>query len=172
MKKVIGFIVSFIVLIAIILDGFWLFFKNKGSQAETTSSSSSSQQASSTSSASSSTGSSSSSSSKTSSSGSLKDGSYTGAATSTEWGDVQVQAVVSGGKLTKVNVLEYPNDNGHDQEVNSQALPVYKKEAVSAQSANIQLVSGASETYKGFTGSLQDALNQAKGDSSDATTTD
>jgi uncharacterized protein with FMN-binding domain len=175
MKKVTGFIVSLIVLIAIILDGFWLFFKNKNAQTETSTTSGTQQTASADStgatSSTSSSSSSSSSNSASSSSSSLKDGSYTGAATSTEWGDVQVQAVVSGGKLTKVNVLEYPNDNGHDQKVNSQALPVYKKEAISAQGADIQLVSGASETYKGFTGSLQDALNQAKEGSSDATTT-
>lgn len=63
--------------------------------------------------------------------------------------------MVSGGKITTVNVLKYPSDN-------DQALPVYKKEAVEAQSADIQQVSGATVTYEGFTQSLQNAITQAK----------
>lgn len=73
-----------------------------------------------------------------------------------------MQAVIKAGKITQVNVLEYPNDNGHDKQINAQALPVYKSEAIKKQSSKIQLVSGASETYKGFTGSLQSALDQAE----------
>ena len=150
MKKIIASLVSVIVLMAIAIDGYWLFIKNH--LTNSTTSAATSQSASS----------SGSSSSSTTSSQSLKDGTYTGKATSTRWGDVQVQAVIQNGQLTTVNVLEYPNDNGHDKEINSQALPVYKSEAIKKQSAKIHLVSGASETYKGFTGSLQNALNQAE----------
>lgn len=66
------------------------------------------------------------------------------------------------GKITAVNVLKYPSDNDHSQQINDQALPVYKKEAVEAQSADIQQVSGATVTYEGFTQSLQNAITQAK----------
>jgi uncharacterized protein with FMN-binding domain len=105
--------------------------------------------------------SSSSSSSSTSSTG-LKDGTYTGAVTATGRGDVQIKITVSNGSLTAVNALQYPQDNPESSSINQQVIPVYVKEALTAQSASIQAVSGATETYDGFTGSLQDAINQAK----------
>lgn len=154
MKKFIASVVSLIVVIALAIDGYFLFFKQKVTG--------STSQADSASNTATSSGTTSSSSSSSSSSGKYKDGTYTGKATATQWGDVQVQAVIKNGKLTTVNVLEYPNDNGHDKQINAQALPVYKSEAVKAQSSKISLVSGASETYKGFTGSLQNALTKAE----------
>ncbi|WP_341474862.1 hypothetical protein [Lactiplantibacillus plantarum] len=51
---------------------------------------------------------------------------------------------MTNGKLTKVTVLKYPNVNRRDKQISSQALPTYKSEAITAQSANIKLVSGAS----------------------------
>ena len=154
LKKLLTTIISLIVLVALIIDGYFLFIKNKLTQATSSAESTTTQSTNSSTSTSSS--------SATSSSGRYQNGTYTGKATATQWGDVQVQAVIKGGKITAVNVLAYPNDNGHDKQINSQALPVYKSEAISAQSANIKLVSGASETYKGFTGSLQNALDKAE----------
>lgn len=141
---------------AIAIDGYLLFLK--AYQASSTASTASS----STSTATSSSASSSSSSASSSTSSRLKDGTYSGKSVSTQWGDVQVQIKVSGGKITAVNVLKYPSDNDHSQQINDQALPVYKKEAVEAQSADIQQVSGATVTYEGFTQSLQNAITHAK----------
>lgn len=93
---------------------------------------------------------------------SLKDGTYTGELISTNRGDVQVQMTVSSGKIASLDVIEYPQDNPNSQSINENALPIYTQAALEAQSASIDLVSGASETYKGFTGSLQDAINQAQ----------
>ena len=90
-----------------------------------------------------------------------KDGTYTGAVTKTNKGDFQVSVVVQGGKISNVNVLLQP-DEEFSQNINKTALPKYVEEAVEAQSSDIALVSGASETFKGFKGSLQDALNKAK----------
>ncbi|MCI1888904.1 MAG: FMN-binding protein [Bifidobacterium crudilactis] len=101
-------------------------------------------------------------SSSSSVSSNLKDGTYSGTVVSTNRGDFQVDLTVSGGKVTNVKVLEYPQDPT-SQSINEQAIPVYVKEALAAQSAQIQLVSGATETFNGFTGSLQDAINQAQG---------
>ena len=85
----------------------------------------------------------------------------TGSVAQTRWGPVQVQLTVSGGKVTAVNVLQYPNGNGRDQEINSYALPVLVQETISAQSANIDMVSGATVTSNGYLTSLQSALDQA-----------
>ena len=85
----------------------------------------------------------------------------TGSVAQTRWGPVQVQLKVSGGKITDVSVIQYPNGNGKDQEINSQALPILTQETVEAQSADIDMVSGATVTSDGYLQSLQSALDQA-----------
>ena len=85
----------------------------------------------------------------------------TGSVAQTRWGPVQVQLTVAGGKITAVQVVQYPDSNGRDQEINAQALPILVKETLSAQSAKIDMVSGATYTSDGYLTSLQSALNQA-----------
>jgi hypothetical protein len=85
----------------------------------------------------------------------------TGDTVQTRWGPVQVQITVEGGKLTDVTAVQYPNGNGRDQEINAYALPVLAQEALAAQSADIDHVSGATVTSDGYLQSLQSALDQA-----------
>jgi uncharacterized protein with FMN-binding domain len=84
----------------------------------------------------------------------------TGDVTDTQWGPVQVQLTVANGKITAVSVLQYPNGNGKDGEINSYALPILVQETISAQSAKIDMVSGATVTSGGYLGSLQSALDK------------
>jgi uncharacterized protein with FMN-binding domain len=86
---------------------------------------------------------------------------YDGAAASTQFGDVQVRITVTDGKVTAAEAISYPNSNGHDQQINSYAIPVLNQEAVAAGSANISMVSGATYTSGGYVKSLQSALDQA-----------
>jgi uncharacterized protein with FMN-binding domain len=86
---------------------------------------------------------------------------YTGSVAQTRWGPVQVKITVQGGKITKVMVLQQPNGNPRDAEINSQALPILIDETVQAQSANIDMVSGATVTSDGYVRSLQAALDEA-----------
>ena len=90
-----------------------------------------------------------------------KDGTYTGAVRETSVGEFQVNVTVQGGKIANINVLLQP-DEEFSRSINKTALPKYVEEAIEAQGSDIALVSGASETFKGFKGSLQDALNKAK----------
>lgn len=90
-----------------------------------------------------------------------KDGTYTGAVTKTHVGNFQVSVVVQDGKIANINILTQP-DEEFSRNINKAALPKYVEEAISAQSSDIALVSGASETFEGFKGSLQDALNKEK----------
>ena len=90
-----------------------------------------------------------------------KDGTYTGAITKTTKGDFQVSVVVQNGRIANINILTQP-DEEFSRNINKTALPKYVEKAIKAQSTDITLVSGASETFKGFKGSLQDALNKAK----------
>ncbi|GEB44890.1 uncharacterized protein with FMN-binding domain [Microbacterium sp. AG157] len=98
---------------------------------------------------------------QTSSSG-LTDGTYTGQAANTRFGPVQVQITVSGGAITDVQVPQYPSESGRDQQINSRALPVLVKETVQAQSAEVDMVSGATYTSTGYRTSLQSALDRAR----------
>ena len=105
-------------------------------------------------------------SSGTGSSGSGSSGSGTattvaGSVASTRWGDVQVTITVTDGKITAVDVPEYPTANGKDRQINASALPILKQETLSAQSADIDMVSGATVTSEGYVESLQSALDQA-----------
>lgn len=93
--------------------------------------------------------------------GLYKDGIYTGKAVSNSHGDIQLSITVSGGVITHVEMLTYPT-RGRSQAVNTRAIPQYVASVLEEQSADISLVSGATETYEAFTGSLQDAINQAK----------
>ncbi len=99
--------------------------------------------------------------SSASGSGSTGEKTVTGAVASTEWGPVQVQLVIGANAITKVSVLQYPNGNPNDAEINSQALPILIQETTTSQSANIDMVSGATVTSTGYIQSLQSALDQA-----------
>lgn len=92
----------------------------------------------------------------------LKDGTFTGDAASTRYGPVQVQVTVSGGSIASVDVVEYPNENPRDRQINQQAVPMLVSETTSAQSAQIDMISGATYTSRGYQQSLQSALDQAK----------
>ncbi|HEY5420642.1 MAG TPA: FMN-binding protein [Marmoricola sp.] len=86
----------------------------------------------------------------------------TGSVADTQWGPVQVRLTLTGGTISKVTVLQYPSGNGKDQEINDYALPILTQETVDAQSAQIDMVSGATVTSNGYLESLQSALDQAR----------
>ena len=96
-----------------------------------------------------------------SSGSSAADGTYTGAAVSTRYGDVQVEVTVAGGKLTEVTALQLTDDDPRSSMISAQAAPVLRQEALTAQSAQIDTVSGATYTSDGYIQSLQSALDQA-----------
>ena len=85
----------------------------------------------------------------------------TGTVAQTRWGPVQVQLTVASGKITDVAVVQYPNGNGRDEEINARALPILIQETLDDQSARIDMVSGATVTSDGYLESLQSALDQA-----------
>lgn len=88
-------------------------------------------------------------------------GTVNGPVVETRFGPVEVEAVVSGGRVTDVKTLEYPNEARRSQAINQQALPILRQEALSAQSANIDTVSGATYTSEAYAQSLQAALDGA-----------
>lgn len=91
-----------------------------------------------------------------------KDGQYTGSAADAYYGYIQVKATIQGGKLTGVAFLQYPNDQRNSVEINQQAMPYLQQEAIQAQSAQVDVVSGATDTSQAFVQSLSSALSQAQ----------
>ena len=98
---------------------------------------------------------------QTKASGQYKDGVYTGSQGDALYGYVQVQATISGGKITDVQFLQYPSDRSTSRMINSQAMPMLKNEAIQAQSANVDIISGATDTSMAFIQSLGSALQSA-----------
>ncbi|MDX6408165.1 MAG: hypothetical protein QOE13_1236 [Gaiellaceae bacterium] len=100
---------------------------------------------------------------------------FTGSVASVDrWGNLQVAIVVrktttiTGTKkkvtrrVTSISVPTYPNHTDRSVYINQTALPTLKSEALRAQSANINMVSGATDTSYGFVQSLQAAILKAK----------
>ena len=82
----------------------------------------------------------------------------------TRWGPVQVEAVVSAtGKICDVDAIQSPNSHGRSIRINEEALPILHTEVMKAQSANINGVSGATVTTRGYQRSLQSILDSVGG---------
>ncbi len=94
--------------------------------------------------------------------GQYKDGQYTGPQVDAYWGQVQVKAIVQHGQITDVQFLQYPSDRRTSQRINSIVMPYLQTEAIQAQNANVDLISGATLTSEAFTQSLQAALAGAR----------
>ena len=95
--------------------------------------------------------------------GGHRSGTYTGSVIETQYGPVQVEATFKGGRLTAVKAVRTPSENSRDQQIAKDAVPRLTQEALHAQNAQIDAVSGATYTSDGYIRSLQSALDQAHG---------
>ncbi len=84
----------------------------------------------------------------------------TGAIVSSRYGNTEVQITISNGKITAVTALELPT-GGRSGQISSYVEPILSSEVLTAQSANIDIVSGATYTSEAYAQSLQSALDQA-----------
>lgn len=85
----------------------------------------------------------------------------TGDTIDTRWGPVQVRVTLSGSKITNVEAVQLPDGNPRDEEINGFAVPQLTQETLSAQSAQIDSISGATYTSDGYIQSLRSALDRA-----------
>ena len=99
--------------------------------------------------------------SATSSASGITDGTFPGSTAQTPFGPVQIQITISGGKITEVTALQLPSDRARSASIAAYAAPILRSEALAAQSAQIDLVSGATYTSEGYAQSLQAALDAA-----------
>jgi uncharacterized protein with FMN-binding domain len=86
----------------------------------------------------------------------------TGPQVDNRYGPVQVQVTVQGSTILDVEAVQLPTDRRRSQEISDQAAPILRQEALAAQSARIDVVSGATYTSQGYTQSLQAALDAAR----------
>ena len=77
------------------------------------------------------------------------------------WGPVQVTVKVKGTKILDVSAT-YPTERPKSQFINEQAIPMLRSEVLTAQSAQIDLIGGATMTSQAYAMSLQSALDKAK----------
>jgi uncharacterized protein with FMN-binding domain len=70
---------------------------------------------------------------------------------------------VQSSKITNALVIQYPQERRRSATINQTAVPQLQQEAVQAQSANVQVITGATVTTEGFIQSLKNALSQAGG---------
>lgn len=96
------------------------------------------------------------------SNGQYKDGVYTGSADNAYYGTIQIKATIQNGKISDVVFLQYPHDQEESIQVNQAAMPTLKQEAIQSQNADVDIVSGATQTSQAFKESLASALTQAK----------
>jgi uncharacterized protein with FMN-binding domain len=92
----------------------------------------------------------------------FKDGIYTGNQSDAVYGNIQVKTTIQNSKIADIQFLQYPNDRSRSVEINTAAMPSLKQEAIQIQSAQVDIISGATLTSEAFTKSLQSALAQAK----------
>jgi uncharacterized protein with FMN-binding domain len=94
-------------------------------------------------------------------SGTNTSGTYVGDVANAFYGNIQVQAVIQSGKIIDIQFLQYPSDRSRSVRINQAAMATLKSEAIQAQSANVDIVSGATDSSQAFIQSLQSALNKA-----------
>lgn len=87
-------------------------------------------------------------------------GTFTGPVVPTRFGDVQVRVTVAGGRVTDISVLRMPDDRVRSAEISRYVTPVLRSEAIQAQSAHIDVISGATYTSEAYAESLEGALQQ------------
>jgi uncharacterized protein with FMN-binding domain len=74
---------------------------------------------------------------------------------------VQVEIVVSAGKITDVKALQLTDQGGRSVQISNYAAPILRSEVLKAQSAKVQNVSGATYTTDGYLSSVQSAIDKA-----------
>jgi uncharacterized protein with FMN-binding domain len=79
---------------------------------------------------------------------------------STQYGDAQVKVTVENGKIVAIDAVQLQGNDPRSVMISGSAAPILQQEALSAQSAAIDSVSGATFTSASYDQSLQSALDK------------
>jgi uncharacterized protein with FMN-binding domain len=88
-------------------------------------------------------------------------GTFTGSDFPNRFGDVQVRLVISNGRITDVQAVQLPYDRQQSAYISQVAGPMLREEVLQAQSAQIDIISGATYTSDSYAQSVESALQQA-----------
>ncbi len=88
-------------------------------------------------------------------------GTFTGADVPNRFGDVQVRVVISNGRITDLQAVQLPADRARSAYISQVSGPLLRTEVLQAQSARIDIVSGATYTSQSYAQSVESALQQA-----------
>ncbi len=88
-------------------------------------------------------------------------GTFTGSDFPNRFGDVQVRVIISNGRITDVQPLQMPQDRAQSAYISQVAGPMLHDEVIQAQSAQIDIISGATYTSDSYAQSVESALQQA-----------
>lgn len=90
-----------------------------------------------------------------------KDGTFNGDSVQTPFGNMQVQIVVAGGKITDVKALQVTDYGGRSVQISNYATPILRSEVLKSQSAQVSTVGGGTYTSEGYLNSVQSAIDKA-----------
>jgi uncharacterized protein with FMN-binding domain len=85
----------------------------------------------------------------------------TGSPITSQFGTTQVKVTIKSGKITELVAVKSNDNEPQSVEITSAALPTLKQEVLTAQSAAVDAVSGATVTSLAYEASLQSALDKA-----------
>jgi uncharacterized protein with FMN-binding domain len=91
----------------------------------------------------------------------LRSGTFDGASVTHKYGTLQLSVTIADGQITDVRA-DYTTSSPVSTDINNDALPKLRQEALAAQSAEIDTVSGATYTSDAYRSSLQSALDEAE----------
>jgi uncharacterized protein with FMN-binding domain len=97
-------------------------------------------------------------------------GTATGDSVATQYGNAQVRVTVKNGKIIKIDALELQGNDPRSVQISSAAAPILQQEALTQQTAGVDVVSGATYTSASYTQSLQSALDKLGFKAADAPT--
>lgn len=89
-------------------------------------------------------------------------GTFTGSVVQTRFGNMQVAVTIADGVITDVTALQLTDHDGKSVNISNRAAPILRAEVLSAQSATVHNVGGATYTTRGYLQSLQSALDAAR----------
>lgn len=87
----------------------------------------------------------------------------TGSAFEFRWGIVQVVVTVEGDQIVDVQAVQLPDSDRRSASISQQVEPMLRESALAADSADIDVISGATYTSLAYAYSLQSALDQLAG---------
>ncbi|EAP98084.1 hypothetical protein JNB_14008 [Janibacter sp. HTCC2649] len=88
-------------------------------------------------------------------------GTVKGAVIRTQYGPVQIRLSYSGKRITDIQPLQLTDSSGTSVRISNRAAPILRRKALAAQSAQVDMVSGASYTSSAYLQSLQSAIDAA-----------